>query len=167
MKKEEWRVQNGCSHPVGSGLRLLFFFLLPSALCLLARGQYTIDWSTIDGGGGASTGGVYSVSGTIGQPDAGAMSGGIYTLAGGFWGLVAVVQTPGAPVLTVTRAVTNSLTISWPLPADGWVLEQTPTLSGNPPPWTDISPPYQTNATECWIDVFPPTGNKFYRLHKP
>ena len=32
---------------------------------------YTIDWWTIDGGGGTSTGGVYSVSGTIGQPDAG------------------------------------------------------------------------------------------------
>ena len=29
----------------------------------------------IDGGGGTSTGGVYSVSGTIGRPDAAAMSG--------------------------------------------------------------------------------------------
>ena len=33
--------------------------------------SYQIDWFTIDGGGGTSTGGVYSVSGTIGQPDAG------------------------------------------------------------------------------------------------
>lgn len=32
--------------------------------------SYSIDWFTIDGGGGTSTGGVYSVSGTIGQPDA-------------------------------------------------------------------------------------------------
>jgi hypothetical protein len=38
---------------------------------------YSIDWSTVDGGG-TSTGGVYSVSGTLGQPDAGAMSGGDY-----------------------------------------------------------------------------------------
>jgi hypothetical protein len=29
-----------------------------------------LDWFTIDGGGGTSTGGVYAVSGTIGQPDA-------------------------------------------------------------------------------------------------
>ncbi|HWN96366.1 MAG TPA: hypothetical protein VNT99_15150, partial [Methylomirabilota bacterium] len=51
-----------------------------------ARAQsYSIDWFTIDGGGGTSTGGVYSVSGTIGQPDAGTMSGGNYSLAGGFW----------------------------------------------------------------------------------
>ena len=33
--------------------------------------NYSIDWFTIDGGGGTSTGGVYAVSGTIGQPDAG------------------------------------------------------------------------------------------------
>jgi len=31
----------------------------------------SIDWHTIDGGGGTSSGGVYSVVGTIGQPDAG------------------------------------------------------------------------------------------------
>ena len=33
--------------------------------------SYAIDWHTIDGGGGTSTGGVYAVSGTIGQHDAG------------------------------------------------------------------------------------------------
>jgi hypothetical protein len=37
---------------------------------------YSLDWSTVDGGGGTSTGGVYSVTVTIGQSDAGAMSGG-------------------------------------------------------------------------------------------
>ena len=41
---------------------------------------------TIDGGGGTSAGGVYSLSGTIGQPDAGGpMTGGVFELAGGFW----------------------------------------------------------------------------------
>jgi hypothetical protein len=39
--------------------------------------SYSIDWFTIDGGVGTSTGGVYSVSGTIGQPDAGVGGGGI------------------------------------------------------------------------------------------
>ena len=33
--------------------------------------NYSIDWFTIDRGGGTRTGGVYSVSGTIGPPDAG------------------------------------------------------------------------------------------------
>jgi hypothetical protein len=77
--------------------KLMILCVLPFAFCLSAWGQYSIDWSTIDGGGGTSTGGVYSVTGTIGQPDAGKMSGGNFTLDGGFWGLVAAVQTPGAP----------------------------------------------------------------------
>jgi hypothetical protein len=46
----------------------LFLF---SALCFAALAQYAINWHTIDAGGGTSTGGVYSVSGSIGQPDAG------------------------------------------------------------------------------------------------
>jgi hypothetical protein len=40
----------------------------------------------VDGGGGASTGGEFSISGTIGQPDAGVvLGGGSFDLVGGFW----------------------------------------------------------------------------------
>src|SRR5215470_4805513 len=48
---------------------------------------YDLSWFTIDGGGGMnSTGGTFSLSGTIGQPDAGAaLTGGTFTLTGGFW----------------------------------------------------------------------------------
>ncbi|MDE3088212.1 MAG: hypothetical protein KGJ80_02350 [Chloroflexota bacterium] len=50
-------------------------------------GAYDLTWSTIDDGGGASTGGTYALIGTVGQPDVGAtLSGGVYILAGGFWG---------------------------------------------------------------------------------
>ncbi len=46
----------------------------------------TLDWSTIDGGGATqTTGGIYRLSGTIGQPDAGEAAGGAFTLRGGFW----------------------------------------------------------------------------------
>lgn len=50
-------------------------------------GVYSIPWSTIDGGGAInSTGGSFTLSGTIGQPDAGsAMTGGSFSLTGGFW----------------------------------------------------------------------------------
>lgn len=52
-----------------------------------AGGGYSIPWSTIDGGGVLnSSGGGFTLSGTIGQPDAGAtMSGGSFSLTGGFW----------------------------------------------------------------------------------
>jgi len=59
-------------------------------ICLMTlpvSADYEISWSTIDGGGGrsTSTGGDYSLVGTIGQADAGDMTGGVYTLSGGFW----------------------------------------------------------------------------------
>jgi hypothetical protein len=46
---------------------------------------YEITWYTVDGGGGASSGGDYALDGTIGQADAGSLNGGAYVLAGGFW----------------------------------------------------------------------------------
>ena len=55
--------------------------------------QYQIVWSTIDGGGGTSSGGPYSLTGTIGQPDAAYSEGGGYELLGGFW--------PGEPLCFV------------------------------------------------------------------
>ena len=48
----------------------VFTYTLPLTECGL-RGDYAFDWHTIAGGGGTSTGGVYSVSGTVGQHDAG------------------------------------------------------------------------------------------------
>src|SRR5262249_49561063 len=78
--------------------------------CLRAHAQsFSIDWFTIDGGGGTSTGGVFAVSGTVGQPDAGvAMSGGNFSVTGGFWSLFSTVQTPGAPTLSIFLTATNT-----------------------------------------------------------
>ena len=50
-----------------------------------AHAQLSITWYTIDGGGGTSSGGGFTLSGTIGQPDAGGMSGGSFDLLGGYW----------------------------------------------------------------------------------
>ena len=140
--------------------------LLSFAFGLPALGQYSIDWFTIDGGGGTSTNGVYSLSGTIGQPDAGRMSGGSFTLEGGFWGIVAAVQTPGAPLLSITHTNSN-VTVSWPTPAEGWVLEQTNRLTGLPGPWPPVPFPYVTNAADIRVTVPVTPGNLFFRLYKP
>ena len=67
---------------------------LPVTSALLRTGSASFDlsWFTVDGGGGSSGGGPYTLSGTIGQPDAGVLSDGDYTLAGGFWGGGGAVQ---------------------------------------------------------------------------
>lgn len=57
------------------------------ALASAAQAQFSIPWSTIDGGGGTSTGGSFVLKGTIGQPDAGKSAGGNFALSGGFWSL--------------------------------------------------------------------------------
>jgi hypothetical protein len=64
-------------------------------------GGYDLTWYTIDGGGAMnSTGGSYSLSGTIGQPEAGSLSGGSYTLVGGFWGGASVNYKIYLPLVT-------------------------------------------------------------------
>ena len=50
-------------------------------------GDFVISKSTIDNGGGASSGGDFVLIGTIGQPDANTVisSGNQFQIAGGFW----------------------------------------------------------------------------------
>ncbi len=67
--------------------RFLIIGIFMLAGVFIARGDYDLSWSTIDGGGQMwSTGGGYELGGTVGQPDAGvALTGGGWTLTGGFW----------------------------------------------------------------------------------
>lgn len=126
----------------------------------------SVSWFTIGGGGGTSTGGVYSVSGTIGQPDAGAvMTGGSYSLTGGFWSLYAV-QTPGAPSLRIFLTSSNAAVVAWPSPSPGWLLQQN-TNSVSSVNWSNVTAIIQDDGTTKTLIVNPPTGNRFYRLSKP
>ena len=144
-------------------MKLLFFLgsCLIASMALSARAQtYDLSWFSIDGGGGTSSGGTYSVTGTIGQPDAGAMSGGNYTLQGGFWALPTAVQTEGAPMLTIVPAAPGQATISWSPATPGFVLQEN--LSLTTTNWVD-SPSGATNPI-----IVPATlPTKFYCLHKP
>ncbi len=139
-------------------------FLIAAAACT-ANGAHSqslpVNWSSIDGGGGTSTGGAFSVRGTIGQPDAGGpFSGGAYSVTGGYWALTAPVQTHGAPVLTITPLGPGQLTVSWTPNTPGYVLQETPGLS--PPIWSN-SPSGAANP----VNVSATPRTKFYRLSKP
>jgi hypothetical protein len=140
----------------------LFSMFLVLALCIPARAQhYSIDWHKIAGGGGASTNGQYSISGTIGQPDAGpVMTNGQFSLAGGFWVLPIAVQTLGAPTLTIVPAAPGYATISWLPNTPGFVLQESSSLS--PATWTNSA----SGATNP-ITIPAMLPAKFYRLKKP
>ena len=61
--------------------------------------DYEITWYTIDGGGGTVSGGVYTLDGTVGQPDAGTLIGSSYALAGGYWSGSATVYRVYLPLV--------------------------------------------------------------------
>jgi|SRR5208282_862337 len=125
--------------------------------------NYSIDWYKVAGGGGTSTGGTYQVSGTIGQPDASdTMSGGNYTLIGGFWSLVSVVQTPGAPPLTITHSG-NAVIVSWPQSSAGFALQQNNDLVDSAG-WSTYGGTVSSNNAVNSITITAPAGNLFYRL---
>ncbi|MBN2128307.1 MAG: M4 family metallopeptidase [Sedimentisphaerales bacterium] len=88
----------------------LLVWLLGTPGLLLAQ-NYTIDWWTVDRGGGLIIpGGGYELSATIGQPDAVAsLSAGGYELTGGFW---PVAETPLGPPDCNGNGVADTLDIA-------------------------------------------------------
>ncbi len=127
--------------------------------------SYTIDWYKIAGGGGTSTGGVYSVSGTIGQHDAGGpMTGGNYSLTSGFWALISVAQTPGLPNLTIRFVGPNSVVVSWPNTGTYTLLQNSGVGGGG---WAPSGYTITTSNGTNSITITPPTGNLFFRLSNP
>ena len=146
-------------------LALASAFLSTHAAHAQSGGGYDLSWSTIAGGGGTSTGGVYSVSGTIGQPDAGGpMTGGNYSLTGGFWSLISLVQTAGLPNLSIAHSA-SSVVVSWP-DTGSYTLQQNTNVAA-PAGWTATGYAITTSNGTNSITITPPTGRLFFRLKKP
>ena len=144
---------------------LVLVALLTAGLRLASAQSFSIDWFTVDGGGGTSTGGVFTVSGTIGQPDAGGpMTGGNFSLTGGFWALYAL-QSPGAPVLSIKLTTTNTAMVYWLSPSTGYNLQVNTNLATAN--WVTPAESVTDNGTLKYIIVNPPSGRRFYRLKSP
>src|SRR5438477_7358738 len=135
--------------------------VLAGALVLpvVANAQYAIDWLTLDGGGGASSGGSFTLTGTIGQPDTGTLSGGNYSLQGGFWPAIVLPSTGEAPTLLIQLS-SASIVILWSPATPGFSMEQSSTLL--PGSWAPAPNGADNPATI-------PLGSAptFYRLKKP
>ena len=143
-------------------LAVVFAF---AASLMVGAETYSIDWFKIAGGGGASVGGVYQVSGTIGQHDAGGpMAGGSYSLTGGFWSLTVVVQTSGSPTLNISLTSTNTPIVSWSSPSTDFVLQQNSDIGTTN--WTNVGITPNDNGTTKSVVLPANPGNQFYRLKK-
>ena len=172
VKDALWRVLGRQAGPLCPGVRKprthgracqpATIALLALLLGLLSASAppYTIDWWTVDGGGGVGSGGTFTVIGTIGQPDAGVMGGG--ELAGGFWSLIA----PVPPQLTISR-VGSTVIISWPSPSTGFNLQVcTDLVLGN---WSYYSGPpnIQDNGITKSLTLTASATPHYYRLRSP
>ena len=136
---------------------------------LLKTQPYDLTWTTLDGGGGTSTAGVYIVTGTISQADAGRLNSSDFTIDGGFWSIVAAIQEPGAPPLSLRHTQTNTVVVSWPMTWPGFVLLENP--DANTTNWVQVTTPPAVVVTsrttaEKQVVVPTPTGKRFYRLSK-
>ena len=138
--------------------------LLALLLCNSAFAQYSVDWYTVDGGGGTTSDGVYEISGTIGQPDAGNLLSGDYVIEGGFWSGIEAAQEP-APWLTIERLSPTSALLSWPAPSTGFVLQEC--LSLGQSAWANVPVTPQVVNGRNQVVVTTLAGQRFYRLVKP
>lgn len=139
-------------------LTLLCLALAPT----LHAQSYRIDSFTIDGGGGMSVGGAFTVSGVIGQPDAGRMSGGNYSVDGGFWGIISAVPTDDAPELGVILTRTNTVIIAWPAASTGFTLQQN--SAPGAANWVKVTNSINAAGSEQFVIVSPTEGSRYYRL---
>ncbi|EEF62874.1 hypothetical protein [Pedosphaera parvula] len=130
---------------------------------LASAQSYNMDWFTVDGGGGTSSGGAFSINGTVGQPDAGVLSGGGYTVEGGYWSGVSIIQNTNAPILNIRLAGSNAI-LSWPVGISGFSLEET----GAPDSglWSPTSQAVLDTDTTHTVTVPAVNIIKCYRLKK-
>jgi uncharacterized repeat protein (TIGR01451 family) len=96
------------------------------ALAATLNGAYSLDWFSINNGGGSSNGGTYSLNSSMGQPMAGSLSGGSYTLGVGYWSGLAD-ETPVSPTLQLDKSVSS------PVAAPGQTLIFTLSLTATGP----------------------------------
>jgi hypothetical protein len=103
--------------------RFLILICLCAGVCLAVAGSilaqngggYDLGWSTIAGGGTVSTGGGYTLMGTIGQAAAGdKLTGTGYALRGGFWNLPRpIASNPFSAVPERNFYDTATITLTW------------------------------------------------------
>lgn len=143
--------------------RTLLAAALSGGLILGPQAQsLTLDWITVDGGGGTAVGSGLELQISIGQPDAGMARGGPYVLDTGFWPDPFVWATTVPPALSVGRTP-DGLALSWPAALGPVVLERA-VLLGRGGAWDAVPVEPVPVGQDLRVVVSPGAGTAFYRL---
>jgi hypothetical protein len=116
-----------------------------------------------DRGGGVSSGGAFTLNGSIGQSDASQSGGGQFALDGGFWPLVTGGD-EGLPRLRIAL-VAGNVVLSWPNPSTGFQLQAAPAPLG--PGWTTVPQAPVVISGENRVTLIPTGTGRMFRLSKP
>lgn len=159
-------------------ITLLLATVLGTGLAAPARSApagapFELHASVVAGGGTTSTNREAGPNGrprfvlqaTLGQAEAAPMlqsPTGRFALEPGFWHGITVVQSPGAPLLSIHRGRNGTVILSWPIASTGFWLEETPAPGTSP--WTRTDAPVVDTATEHTVRVPANGGIKCYRL---
>ena len=144
--------------------------MLLTASALHADPRFQITKSTIDSGGARAVAGPrFTLTGTIGQPDAASglvSANSRFALEPGFWSQYSVLQTTGHPELTMRPAqVRGSAVLAWSAAATGYILEQSPGLAAASwPPRRHRRAGHRNRAHRHRTHAGP---RKFFRLRRP
>lgn len=142
--------------------KFAFFLLTASA----GAQNYSITSFTVDGGGGASSGGAYAVTGAIAQPDANtASTGGVYAISGGFFSQYIALQQTGAPLLIIRGVAGGNVQVVWGANVPGWVL-QSNSADLAPVSWQDVVVPPTVSGAEQLHQFTAAGGRVFFHLRK-
>lgn len=144
--------------------KLVFILIALMPFWIAQSAEIQINWQNM-GSGGISTGGVYVLQGSIGQPCVSTSNGGAYTVTSGFWSITGVVQTPGAPFLNISLTNQNVL-IYWQIAEKPYYLEQTQSLEQTPIHWSPVNATYWTNQNFIIITLPAVEGYRFFRLRE-
>ena len=148
-------------------MKTILLLILSTLITVTAHAQqYAMPWSKIAGGGTMqSTGGVYTLSGTIGQADAGRVAAtNAYRIEGGFWAIA--IQQLGYPALNITRSGTNAL-VTWITAETGFILQTSADMT-TPTAWSDTAfTPSITGTTNLVTAPLDPAQKKYFRLRRP
>lgn len=87
------------------------------------------------------------------------MTGGNYSLESGFWQAFTLIQTPGSPLVVITRNGAQA-TIRWDQAVTGFILESASSLSA-PVNWQPVQ-----GVSNNSVDVSTVAGRVYFRLHK-
>ena len=84
-------------------------------------------------------------------------------VTGGFWALISVVPSPGAPMLHISRSG-SAVTVYWQY-VSGWSLQQNSNLAT--PAGRSVNSSWTTANGTNSLNLASPSGNLFFRLSSP